>query len=99
MDRIDFLSFYGDFLIYSNMSRGEVAVYAPIIYGYDDRYFNACIEYLKTGKETDLNFRNYTIQLIKNTMKASYIQALVIIHNIEQMPDEAPNIYNPYIHE
>lgn len=95
MGRMGFVSFNCDFLAYSGMTNIGVAVYAPIIYGYEDRYFNACVEFLKTGKETDLEFKSYSTGLIKKSMKASYIQALVILHNIEHMSNEAPNIYNP----
>ncbi len=99
MERVDFVSFNCDFMTYSNMTNVGVAVYAPIIYGYEDKYFNACVEFLKTGKETKIEFGSYSTELIQRTMNASYIQALVILHNIEQMPNEAPNIYNPDIVE
>lgn len=99
MERVDFLTFNCDFMRYSNMTNIGVAVYAPIIYGYEDKYFNACVEYLKTGKETVIEFRRFSTEMLQKTMKTSYIQALVILHNIEQMPNEAPNIYNPDIVE
>lgn len=56
MERVDFVSFNCDFMTYSNMTNVGVAVYAPIIYGYEDKYFNACVEFLKTGKETKIEF-------------------------------------------
>ena len=95
MERIDFVSFNCDFMLYSNMTNAGVAIYAPLIYGFEDKYFNACAEYLKTGKETNLEFRKYSTEILQSTMEVSYIQALVILHNIESMPNEAPNIYNP----
>lgn len=99
MERMDFLSFNCDFLTNTAMTNIGVAVYAPIIYGYEDKYFNACVEFLKTGNETNIEFKSYSTELIQETMGASYIQALVILHNIEHMPHEAPNIYNPDIVE
>lgn len=99
MERMDFVLFNCDFMTYSNMTNVGVAVYAPIIYGYEDKYFSACVDFLKTGKETNIEFGRYSTDVIQKTMKVSYIQSLVILHNIEQMPKEASNIYNPDIVE
>ena len=56
-------------------------------------------KFLKTGNESNLEFGKYSISMLRKTMDVSYIQALVILHNIEHMPNEAPNIYNPNIVE
>ena len=95
MERIDFVSFNCEFLLNSNMTKSGVAVYSPLIYGFEDRYFNACLEYLRTGNMTNIEFKKYSTELLQTTMGVSYVQALVILHNIETMPNEAPNIYNP----
>ena len=95
MERIDFVSFNCDFMLNSNMTKAGVAIYAPLIYSFEDRYFNACVEFLKTGKMTNVEFKKYSTDVLQSTMRVSYIQALVILHNIETMPNEAPNIYNP----
>lgn len=95
MERIDFVSFNCDFMLYSNMTNAGVAVYAPLIYNFEDKYFNACVEFLKTRKATNIEFGKYSTEILQATMGVSYIQALVILHNIELMPNEAPNIYNP----
>ena len=99
MERIDFVTFNCDFMINAKMTNVGVAVYAQIIYGFEDKYFNACVEFLKTGNESNLEFGKYSISMLRKTMDVSYIQALVILHNIEHMPNEAPNIYNPNIVE
>ena len=99
MERIDFVTFNCDFLINSNMANVDVAVYAPLIYGFEDKYFNACMEFLKTGKKTNIEYKRYSTDVLMSTMCASYIQALVILHNIEFMPKEAPTIFNPRIVE
>ena len=95
MERIDFVSFNCALLIHSDMTKAGAAVYAPLIYGFEDRYFNACVEFLKTGKAEDLVFNKYSTDLLQTTMGASYIQALVILHHIEKAPEQAPIIYNP----
>ena len=95
----NFLEFNCDFLLYSNMSNIDAAIYAPIIYGYEDKYFNACVEFLKTGKETNLELEKHSIENIKTCMGANYIQALVILHNIESNSNFAPVIFNPNIVE
>ncbi|MBQ7761358.1 MAG: hypothetical protein IJ400_04810 [Clostridia bacterium] len=99
MNRIDFTSFNCDFMLYSDMTNAEVAIYAPLIYGFEDKYFNACVEYIRTGKMTNIQFRKYSTEILQSSMEVSYIQALVILHNIESMPNEAPNIYNPNVEE
>ena len=99
MERIDFLTFNCDFLRYSDMNNNEVAIYAPLIYGFEDKYFNACREFLQTGKNINVEYKKYSTDMLMSTMSASYIQALVILHNIATMPNEAPNIYNPDIIE
>ena len=99
MKRIDFVTFNCDFLSYSNMNNVDCSIYAPLIYGFEDKYFNACVEFLATGDQTNLEFKKYSIKNIQECMGANYIQALVILHNIENMPTEAPNIFNPNIVE
>lgn len=95
MERIDFVSFNCAFLQGARMSNAEVAMLAPLIYGYEDKYFSACVEYLKSKLENNLQFDRYSIGKLKSTMNLSYIQALVVLHNIEHMPEFAPVIYNP----
>ena len=53
------------------------------------------VEFLKTGNERNLEFSKYSIEKIKNCMGTNYIQALVILHNIETNPTYAPMIFNP----
>ncbi|MBE7074531.1 MAG: hypothetical protein E7376_00910 [Clostridiales bacterium] len=99
MKRIDFVTFNCNFMIYSNMTNAEVAVYAPLIYRFEDKYFNACEKFLKTGEKTNVEFEKYSTDMLQLTMGTSYIEALVILHNIETMPNDAPNIFNPNIVE
>lgn len=99
MERIDFTSFNCDFMLYSKMSSVEVAIYAPLIYGFEDKYFNACVEFLKTGNTPKIEFDDYSTDMLQATMGISYIHALIILHHIESMPGEAPNIYNPNLVE
>ena len=95
MERMSFLDFNCDFMMYSRMTNIGISVYSPLIYSFEDKYFNACVEFLKTGNEINLEFGKYSIETIKNCMGTNYIQALVILHNIETYPNYAPMIFNP----
>ena len=99
MSRISFIKFRNKFAISSKLSRNQIAVLAPIIYRLPEKYFNACEEYLDSGAETNLSFDEYSTEMIKTTMACSYIEALVILHNMEQLPNEACYIYCPRIVE
>ncbi len=99
MSRVSFIKFRNKFAIASKLSRNQIAVLAPIIYGFSEEYFNACEKYLDTGEETTLSFDEYSTEMIKTTMACSYIEALVVLHNMEQFPDEACYIYCPRIVE
>ena len=99
MDRIRFLKFRNELAKRSSLSLNEIALLAPIIYGFEDRFFDACYKFLQVGEETDLTFDEYSTLNIKGAMKCSYIEALVILHNMEQFPNEACYIYSPKIIE
>ncbi len=99
MERIDFTTFNCDFMLHSNLTNIEVAIYAPIIYGFEDKYFNACVNFLKTGNKQNLVYEDYSTDMLQSSMGISYIHALIVLHHIEAMPDEAPNIYNPNLVE
>lgn len=99
MERIDFVSFNCDFLERAMMTNADAAMLAPVIYGYEDKYFNACVGYLKSRVEANLEFEGFSVERLKSAMGLSYIQALVVLHNIEHMPDQAPVIYNPDVVE
>ena len=99
MERIGFLKFRNEFTKRSLLSITEVSLFAPIIYRFEDKYFNACYEYLQFGKESNLVFGEYSVLQVKEAMKCSYVEALVILHNMEQFPNEACYIYSPKIIE
>lgn len=95
MEKISFLQFRNKVARYSKLNRHQIAVLAPIIYGLDDRYFSACNQFLDNGIETDIVFDEYSISAIKKTMDCSYVEALVILSNLEKYPDYACYIYAP----
>ena len=99
MNRIKFIKFRNEFARSSLLSRNEVSLFAPIIYGYEDKYFNACERYLADGTEEELAFNEFTTTTIKNGMGCSYIESLIILHNIETNPLDACFIYTPRIIE
>lgn len=99
MERVSFVRFRNKFAKSSLLSRNEVSLFAPIIYGFDDKYFTACEQYLADGTEVELAFNEFTTTMIKNGMGCSYIESLIILHNIETAPLDACFIYAPRIIE
>lgn len=99
MSRISFIKFRNKFATSSKLSRNQVAVLAPIIYGFPEKYFTACEKYLDNAEETELSFDEYSTEMIKTAMACSYIEALVILHNMEKFPDNACYIFCPRIVE
>lgn len=79
----------------SEMTRNEVSLFAPIIYQFEDKYFNACCLYLNEKKETELFFNEYSTTILIDTMKCTYLESLVILHNMQVFPVESCYIYNP----
>lgn len=95
MERMDFGSFYCEFLLHSGVSEVETAIYAPLIYDYEDRYYDACLAFLKTGEKVEVEYKGFSTGVIQSSMNTSYVQALVILHHIETMPQRAPMIFFP----
>lgn len=95
MERIEFFDFNGLFKRASKMDEKEVAMLAPLIYGFEDKYFNACYNYLKDGVRENLKCGSYSIERLENMMSLSYIEAIVVLRNIEMFREDAPYIYNP----
>ena len=99
MERIPFLKFRSELARRTNVSKQELAILAPIIYEFEDKYFDACCQYLLCGSETEIIFGEYSTKLLTKTMDCSYIEALVILHNMEKMPRYACYIYAPKVIE
>ena len=97
--RESFLKFRSKFARFSHFSRNQVAFFAPIIYAFDDRYFSAAEKYLNNGEEENLCFDEYSVEKIKSAMGCAYLEALVILNNMEKMPEYACYIYSPRIVE
>lgn len=73
----------------------QIAILAPVVYGLSDKYFVACEQYLDSGKETEILFDEYSVLVIKESMQCTYIEALVILNNLEQFAEYACYIYTP----
>lgn len=99
MERESFLKFRNRFARYSKMDMVQISIYAPIFYSFEDKYYNACSDYLDSGEEKNVSFLSYSTDLIMETMYCSYLEALVILRNIENNPDSASLIYRPRIVE
>ncbi len=99
MGRIRFLKFRNKLANSSQLSRKEVSLFAPILYEFEDKYYDACDNYLDTGEETELVFNEYSTSIIKHGMECSYIESLIILHNIEAFPSDGCFIYTPKIIE
>ncbi len=99
MKKIPFEDFLCGMLAHSKLPRATVSAVASIIYNFDDKYFFACEKYITSGEEESLSFDDFSIVRIKKGMKCTYIEALMILRNIENDPDNAYMIYAPYMME
>ena len=97
--RESFLEFRNKFARFSHLSRNQVAVLAPIVYTFDDKYYSLANKYLDKGEEENLYFDEYSVAKIKMSMRCSYLEALVILSSMEKMPEYACYIYSPRIVE
>ncbi len=99
--RMSFIDFNCLFLTYSQelSSHSDISIFAPIVYGMKNEYFDAVVKYLKTGKAENLVYGGYSIDKIINAYwgeKLNYIKAVVILDNIEKFSDYGCYIFNPY---
>ena len=101
--RMSFVDFKGLFLLYSNfLSHTASSIYVPIIYQMKDEYFNAVVKYLRTGKQENLVYRSFSTNGIINSYrpeKVDYIQAVIILDNIEKLGDDGYFVFRPHIIE
>lgn len=97
--RDSFIKFRNKFARFSHLSRNQVALLAPVVYALEDKYYLAADKYLNNGEETNLTFDEYSIDKIKETMGCAYLEALLILSNMEKMPECACYIYAPRIVE
>ncbi len=103
-EKMDFGKFYSLLLKYKEkpMSHSQSTIYAPTLYNLDKDWFNAVVEYLKTGKETELHWRDYTTKKIKEAYsveKPDYIDAVVILESLRKAGYDSYTTFNPYIVE
>lgn len=83
-------------------SHSDISVYAPIVYNMKSEYLCAVVDYLRTGKMTNLIYGEYSTDMIMNSYhldKMDYIQAVVILDNIEKLGDNGCYVFNPYVVE
>ena len=81
----------------------QVSIWSPIIYEMEDKYYAASVNFLKNHTITQLNWNEITITKIlkgywpnKQNEKEHYLEALIILNNIEKMGKEnAYHIYTP----
>ncbi len=95
MDRISFFEFRSLFAQYSKMSNTNISILSPIIYSYEDDFFQACYLYLKHGEVSSLSYKEYSLEDIVEGMHTTYIEGLVILHNIKQDYNNARYIFRP----
>ena len=94
-----FLKFRNKVARFAKLSRNQVGILAPIMYAFNDKYYFAVEKFLDNGEETDLCFDEYSIKKIMTSMGCSYLEALIILNNMEKIPEYACYIYNPRITE
>ncbi len=99
MERMKFYEFSYKLTAIGKIKLPLASVISPILYHSTDKYYNACVNFLNTGEKENLNFDKYSIEMIMNNMNASYIEALIILQNMENNPDLAFMIYVPEIVE
>lgn len=99
MARILFEDFLCEMTVHSKLPRAIVSAIASVIYNYEDKYYLACEKYIKSGVEDVISFEDFSTERIKKGMKCTYIEALMILNNIENDPENAYMIYAPYTME
>lgn len=99
MERMKFYEFSYKLTAVAKIKLPLASVVAPVLYQSADKYYNACVNYLNTGEMDDLSFEKYSIEKIIKNMNASYIEALMILQNIENNPELAFMIYVPEVVE
>lgn len=95
------------FRMCSDLDRAELSIYAPLLYKMEDKYYNASVDYLMNNTITYLKAEEISTTDIlegyyreKKNDKKRYIEALIILNNIEKAGKEnAYDIYNPYVIE
>lgn len=97
--RISFLTFRNKVAKFSRLPCNQVALLSPIMYNLEDRYFTAVENYLDKGEESNLFFDEYSVEKIKKSMGCTYLEAILILNNMENMPENACYIYSPRIQE
>ena len=95
MDKQTVLDFRNDFMRYTDLTAAQISVLAPVLYGQEDRYYEACVQFLKKGEMQNLTYGEYSTDLIMKGMCCSYPEALVIMRNMEQFPDYADFFFVP----
>ena len=89
------------------LEKSEESIYAPIVYNMEDKYYNACVEYLQNNTITHFKVGEIKIEdiidgywLDNKKDKKKYLEALIILNNIEKAgEDNAFAIFHPYIIE
>lgn len=95
MERMKFYEFNYKLTARAGIRLPLASVLAPILYQYEDKYYDACVLYMETGKITELAFDKYSVTDIMKTMSAGFIESLMILHNMEKNPEYARLIYFP----
>ncbi len=96
MERIKYYQFASKMLIHSGLSRSTVSALCPSVYEYEEKYYRACEDFVTSGTEACLTFDEYSTDMIKSGMHCGYIEAVIILRNIEKHPENAHLIYRPY---
>ena len=70
------------------------AIVGPIIYQLDDKYYNAAIEYLKNNIKTEIVESDVSASDVMEHMECTYLEALCILNNIRNYPNQVSYIMN-----
>lgn len=65
------------------------ALLGPIVHQMPDSYYDAAIKYLTSNQKEEIVEFNIKISEISNEFQCGYLEALCILNNIRQHPDEA----------
>ncbi|MBE5746488.1 MAG: hypothetical protein E7359_04325 [Clostridiales bacterium] len=107
LERMNFREFNHLFRMCSDLDKAEISIYAPLLYKMEDKYYNACIEFLKNNTITYLKANEISTNDIiegyyreNKKDKKKYIESLMILNNLEKADEmETYQIFNPYVIE
>lgn len=62
------------------------ALIGPMIYDFDDRYYAAAMNFIHSGRETELQESYLTTKMIEDEFKCHYLVSLCILNHVKNHP-------------